>query len=118
MHAHIHVKPMYFPFDRNQIKQHNNDVIEVPTVQTISNSVKIKKEVASSMVRKPPKNNRFTEEEDNFIREGIKKHGNKNWSEILKDPNYHFHPSRTRDALRMRVETNAFKRQVECYNLD
>lgn len=48
---------------------------------------------------------RFTSEEDQFLREGIKKHGLGKWSVILKDTSFSFHPGRNRDALRMRADT-------------
>ena len=48
---------------------------------------------------------RFTCEEDNVLKEGIKKYGLGKWSVILKDKDLHFHQSRTRDSLRMRADT-------------
>ena len=48
---------------------------------------------------------RFTPEEDSFLRDGVKKYGLGRWSQILKDVQFHFHKSRTRDSLRMRAET-------------
>ena len=46
----------------------------------------------------------FTPEEDSFLRDGIKKYGNSKtrWADILKDEEYKFHPTRTRDTLRVR----------------
>ena len=46
----------------------------------------------------------FTPEEDSFLRDGIKKYGNSKtkWADILKDEQYKFHPTRTRDTLRVR----------------
>ena len=96
----------------------NGQLMANHSVQDISKSVKVKKEVVSAVTKKITKNNKFTEEEDVFIRKGIEKYGNKAWAAILKDPNFHFHPSRTRDALRMRADTNAFKKQVECVHID
>lgn len=61
--------------------------------------LEIKKEDAEKEVRKK---DIFTEEEDDFIRQGVKKHGYGHWSEILKDPEYKFHDGRSRDAVRMR----------------
>ena len=50
---------------------------------------------------------RFTSLEDSFIRTGVERHGKSKskWADILKDPEYTFHPSRTRDTLRMRAGT-------------
>ena len=46
----------------------------------------------------------FTPDEDSFLRDGIKKYGNSKtkWADILKDEEYKFHPTRTRDTLRVR----------------
>ena len=46
----------------------------------------------------------FTPDEDSFLRDGIKKYGNSKtkWADILKDQEYKFHPTRTRDTLRVR----------------
>ena len=49
--------------------------------------------------------NRFTEEEDKFIKSGVEKYGFGNWKRILVDKEYTFHSSRTRDTLRMRAKT-------------
>jgi hypothetical protein len=46
----------------------------------------------------------FTPDEDSFLKDGIKKYGNSKtkWADILKDEEYKFHPTRTRDTLRVR----------------
>ena len=46
----------------------------------------------------------FTTEEDNYIKEGYQKYASSGtkWADILKDPDYTFHPSRKRDTLRVR----------------
>ena len=75
----------------------------------INNSVQIKRETVAKKIKKL-KIVKFTKEEDLFLKQGIKKHGHKNWSIILKDSDYHFHPLRTRDSLRMRAESTAFKK--------
>ena len=50
---------------------------------------------------------RFTSQEDSFLRLGCQKYAQSKskWADILKDADYNFHPSRTRDALRMRAGT-------------
>ena len=73
------------------------------------NNVKIKREVAGNQVKKP-RNTKFSTEEDNFLKEGIKRYGQKSWSLILKDNNFEFHQSRTRDSLRMRADSASFRK--------
>ena len=50
---------------------------------------------------------RFTSLEDAHIRLGCQKYAKSRskWADILKDPEFKFHPSRTRDTLRMRAGT-------------
>ena len=48
---------------------------------------------------------RFTWEEDKALKDGITKHGLGRWKEILRDDDLKFHPSRTRDSIRMRADT-------------
>jgi len=80
-------------------------------IEEISSDVTVKKEkIASTTINKVYKHNKFTKEEDMHLNEGIKKYGRKSWSMILKDKNFKFHASRTRDALRMRAEASAFKK--------
>ena len=71
-------------------KENTNDPAEL----------EIKKENAEAEVRKKVA---FSGEEDDYLRKGVKKHGHGNWSEILKDKEYVFNQSRSRDALRMRA---------------
>ena len=75
----------------------------------ISNNVLIKKEEVKKRVGKM-KNKKFSAEEDAFLRRGIEKYGKKNWSSILKDKSFSFHDTRSRDSLRMRAESSAFKK--------
>ena len=72
----------------------------------------VKKEVATSLVTKrgSNKNVKFTEDEDKFLWQGIKKYGRKAWALILKDDNFKFHKSRTRDSLRVRADSAKFKK--------
>ena len=54
---------------------------------------------------KGKKGPKYTKEEDAYLKQGITKYGKSNWSRILRDPEYKFHPKRTRDGLRMRATT-------------
>ncbi len=65
----------------------------------IQDDIDVKKEQLDE-----PKKVPFTEEEDRYIRDGLKKYGKK-WAEILKDSEYKFHPSRKRDTIRVRANT-------------
>ena len=66
--------------------------------------VEVKKEEAAEEVR-GTRLKRFSLEEDSFLKEGIKKHGIGKWCFIVADKALKFHPSRTRDSLRMRADT-------------
>ena len=80
-------------------------------VKQLSKSVNIKAEKASLEVKKKAvKNQKFTKEEDAYLKAGIAKYGRKNWANILRDDQFQFHSSRNRDSLRMRAESAAFKR--------
>ena len=67
--------------------------------------LEIKKEEAEKQVSENCKLVRFTPEEDRCLTEGTKVYGLSNWSKILKDQQYTFHPCRNRDTLRVRAET-------------
>ena len=83
---------------------------------SISKNVKIKKERASIEARKSSlKHVKFTPEEDNYLKKGIEKYGRKSWTNILKSNEYIFHECRTRDSLRMRSESAAFKRSLNLH---
>ena len=45
----------------------------------------------------------FSKKEDDNLKAGIAKYGKSNWARILKDSEFKFHSSRTRDALRSRA---------------
>ena len=67
--------------------------------------LEVKKELMEGENASPLCQKRFCPEEDNVLKEGIKKHGLGKWSVMLKDTSLKFSPSRTRDALRMRADT-------------
>ena len=76
----------------------------------ISADLEVKKEVAANEIRRSNKNIKFSLEEDEHLKQGLKKYGKRNWSSILKDNDYNFHKTRTRDSLRVRADSAAFKR--------
>ena len=77
-------------------------------VETITNDVEVKKEEVEQRVT-CSRSKKFTADEDQYLKLGIEKYGKSNWSLILHDKNFIFHPKRTRDSLRMRAETCGFK---------
>ena len=82
----------------------------------INKNVTIKREYATKEIRKASKtckNIKFSAAEDEYLMKGIKKHGLKNWSGILKDDEYVFHKTRTRDSLRVRADSIAFKKLLQ-----
>ena len=46
---------------------------------------------------------KFTKEEDDFLKEGITKHGFGQWTAILRDDDFQFQPGRTADSLKKRA---------------
>ena len=46
---------------------------------------------------------KFTKEEDDFLKEGITKHGFGQWTAILRDSDFHFQEGRTADSLKKRA---------------
>ena len=78
--------------------------------RSIGNNVVVKRETISNEIKRSARNVKFSQSEDNYLKIGIQKCGSKNWSAILKDSNYEFHTSRTRDSLRVRADTATFKR--------
>lgn len=82
-------------------------------IAKISSNLQVKKEEATNEVKKTLRNIKFSNEEDGYLLKGIQKYGKKNWSSILKDGDYKFHKSRTRDSLRVRADSTAFKRYCD-----
>ena len=79
----------------------------------IAKSVKVKQEEATVQVKQQSlRNTKFSFEEDQFLKQGLTKYGKGHWAAILKDKNFKFHSTRTRDSLRMRADSAAFKRQA------
>ena len=46
---------------------------------------------------------KFTADEDNFLKEGIDRHGFGQWTAILRDPDFKFQDRRTSDSLKKRA---------------
>ena len=47
---------------------------------------------------------KFTADEDNFLKEGINRHGFGQWTAILRDPDFKFQTRRVADALKKRAK--------------
>ena len=45
----------------------------------------------------------FSDIEDNFIKQGVSKYGNGQWTRILQDKDFKFHPSRRVSTLAVRA---------------
>ena len=84
---------------------------DIPT-----DNITVKKELANNIVSKRAsnKNVKFTEEEDEYLKQGIEKYGKKNWAGILKHKSFRFHSSRNRDSLRVRADSSKFKKYLLC----
>ena len=103
-------------FTSNTIKESNepqfsgaqastSGICDLTTRNIVNNHCK------KALVKKTGKNVKFTVEEDEYLNDGIHKNGRKAWAVILKDKNYKFHQSRTRDSLRIRSDSAAFKKK-------
>jgi len=75
-----------------------------------NNEIGVKKEAVDMVMKKQSKNVKFSLDEDNYLKAGLEKYGQKAWALILKDSEFRFHSSRTRDSLRMRADSSAFKK--------
>ena len=77
----------------------------VERVQNISSSPK--KDALPKRILRSDKNVRhvlkFTKEEDEFLKEGITKHGFGQWTAILRDDDFQFQDGRTTDSLKKRA---------------
>ena len=78
----------------------------VERVQNINSSTK--KDALPKRILRSQRNIRyvlrFTKEEDDFLKEGITKHGFGQWTAILRDPELKFQTGRVADALKKRAE--------------
>ncbi|XP_078364145.1 uncharacterized protein LOC144648481 [Oculina patagonica] len=85
------------------------------TTSTISESVGTAESMSASPERdSPPKKQlriqrnhrqvlKFTEEEDNFLKKGLKRYGFGQWTAILRDPDFQFQDGRMADSLKKRA---------------
>ncbi|XP_078384349.1 uncharacterized protein LOC144666818 [Oculina patagonica] len=85
------------------------------TTSTISESLGTTESMSASPERdSPPKKQlqiqrnhrrvlKFTEEEDNFLKKGLKRYGFGQWTAILRDPDFKFQDGRTADSLKKRA---------------
>lgn len=74
-------------------------------ISPLNIDVDVKKEEAEDIVQNGGCIKRFTSTEDKYLKLGVQKYGYSNWSKILRDKEYKFSISRTRDSLRMRSKT-------------
>ena len=92
-------------------KNVEHDLTFEPATTRITRS-KSKAEVSSpqtnSTGKTRQKKHSFTTEEDSFILNGLKKYGKGKWSNILKDPDYKFHPTRNNASIMTRAKNKKF----------
>ena len=78
-----------------------------PSVERVQNmSSSLKDALPKRILRSHKKIRRvlkFTKEEDDFLKEGITKHGFGQWTAILRDDDFHFQEGRTVDSLKKRA---------------
>ena len=88
--------------DENDITTTTETDHVLPNLNAVDD-IELKKEEVEEEVKKLL----FSETEDSFLRAGVVKYANscRKWSDILKDEEYKFHPTRTRDTIRMRATT-------------
>ena len=77
----------------------------ISRISPLNADLEIKKEEAEEQVRDGLSIKRFTPTEDKYLKAGVHKYGKSSWSKILRDKEYNFTASRTRDSLRMRAKT-------------
>ena len=57
---------------------------------------------------------KFTADEDNFLKEGLKRHGIGQWTAILRDPDFKFQDGRVGDSLKKRAELKFLSHDKPC----
>lgn len=94
--------------DQYSLEERTSLQAEVNSIMTkaTTSEVKLEEECNKTLIR-------FTEKEDECLKLGMKKYGSHNWADIIADKNLPFHPSRTRDSIRVRAGSRAFKRKFE-----
>ena len=86
----------------------HNSINETTVNNCFSNAINssVNRDCRSAPVRN--KKIAFSSLEDKFICEGIRKHGHGQWTAILNDSSYYFHPSRKSATLAVRAKTKQF----------
>ena len=97
--------------ESNENEQQENIITEVNSIMTNSapSDAKIEEEISKTRFDSI----RFTEKEDECLNLGIKKYGLHKWAEIIADKSLSFHSSRSRDSIRVRAGSRAFKRKFD-----
>ena len=85
--------------------------IDIPSEPTSKVNFDNENETPKSQIKKSGKNIKFTDQEDEFLNLGIMKYGRTAWASILRDDSFTFHTSRTRDSLRIRASSAAYKKK-------
>ena len=57
---------------------------------------------------------KFTADEDNFLKEGLKRYGIGQWTAILRDPDFKFQDGRVGDSLKKRAELKFLSHDKPC----
>ena len=52
---------------------------------------------------------KFTADEDDFLKQGINRHGYGQWTAILRDSDFKFQAGRTADSLKKRLDSKCLK---------
>ena len=88
--------------DENEIPTTTDTDHTFPKLNVVDD-IDLKKEEVEEEVKKVL----FSQTEDDFLNAGLLKYAtsSRKWADILKDEEYQFHPSRTRDTLRVRATT-------------
>ena len=84
------------------------DVSDIMTNKVVTEDLDVKVEAMTNQTRTLT---RFSDQEDSYLSEGIRKYGSHNWVSILKDEKYSFNKNRSRDSLRVRASSVVFKRK-------
>ena len=101
----------YIDLDNNIIESDDDENVQSETEVQGGSAVEVKTDIDELPSQK---RNAFTLLEDMQLSNGIKKFGRGKWADILKDGAEVFHVIRSRDALRMRAQTQGFKRKYNC----
>jgi len=91
-----------------------SDSSSEPAVEILeSRNTPRKKETPPSHALDIQRNNhrrvlKFTSDEDDFVKEGIRRYGIRQWTAILRDPDFTFQDGRVADSLKKRAEITLF----------